>query len=206
MEPTRIVLRTRIAGSSRKVPIALVYLLGIIPGAYLVLAGIYGRLGFDPMKTLELESGLLSLQFLLGSLCITPILRLGRINLVRFRRPLGLLSFGYLVLHLVVWMILDLQLQWGEIWRDLTGRTYLVIGTGAAVSMLVLASTSSGRAISRLGPSRWRRLHALAYVAVILGAVHFALSYTLWSVETALYLIAALGLVAVRIKWLRYPR
>lgn len=196
----------RISGLGRKVPIGLVYLLGSIPGIYLLLAGIFGMLGLDPMKTMELESGLLSLQFLLASLSITPILRLGRINLVRFRRPLGLLSFGYLVLHVVVWMMLDLELHWGEIWRELTGRIYLIVGTVAAISMLLLASTSSGRAISKIGPARWRRLHALAYGAVILGAVHFALSDTLWSGETAIYLIAAIGLVAIRLTWLRYSR
>ncbi|WP_259942389.1 protein-methionine-sulfoxide reductase heme-binding subunit MsrQ [Jannaschia sp. W003] len=181
-----------------------VYLLGLLPGIWLVWAGVNGGLGVDPVKTMEHRAGLWSLQFLLASLCITPLLRFARVNLIKFRKALGLLAFGYLVLHFLVWMVLDLQLQWGQIGRDLVKRPYIVVGMVALLVLVPIAATSFRGAMKRMGATAWTRLHRLVYLAAILGAVHFVMQSKVWTTEIVLYLAAAIALVAMRFTWIKH--
>ncbi len=162
-----------------------------------------GQLGIDPVETLEHELGLLALQFLLGSLTITPILRFARINLLKFRRALGLLSFGYLVLHLMVWLVLDQQLRLDLITAELAKRVYLIVGLISFTLLVPLAATSWSGAVRRMGAKGWVRLHRIVYLATLLGAVHFVLQEKVWSPESLSYLAMAILLVGVRLLWIR---
>ena len=55
-----------------------------------VIDGLTGGLGAEPIKALEKELGLLALQLLIAGLAITPARRYLRLNLIKFRRALGL--------------------------------------------------------------------------------------------------------------------
>ena len=65
------------------------------------------RLGADPMRYLEQALGLWALRFLIATLTVTPLRRLFNINLLRYRRALGLLAFYYAALHLTTYLVLD---------------------------------------------------------------------------------------------------
>ena len=184
----------------RAVPIPLVWLSGLLPALWLLVGLFTGRLGADPLKALEHGFGLHALQFLIASLAVTPLLRFSGVNLMRWRRALGLLCFTYALLHLFVWLSLDLQFRWGEIGRDLTKRPYIMIGMTAFVLLLPLAVTSSDRALRAIGPMRWRRLHLLTWPAAVLAALHFLMVGKVWEAEALIYagciaLLAALRLV-----------
>ena len=193
----------RVSGWARKVPTWVIYIAGVVPGIWLVWAGVTGGLGVDPVKAMEHRAGLWSLQFLLASLCVTPLMRFARLNLVKFRKALGLLGFGYLVLHFLIWVVLDLQLRWGEIGADLVKRPYIVVGFIALLALVPLAATSWQGAMKRMGATAWQRLHRLVYLAVVLGAVHFVMQSKVWTFEIAAYFAIAVGLVALRLAWLR---
>lgn len=180
-----------------------VYVAGTLPGLWLIWAGLTGQLGVDPVKAMEHRAGLWSLQFLIASLCVTPLMRFARVNLLKFRKALGLLAFGYLVLHFLIWMLLDLQLRWGQIGADLVKRPYIAVGFVAFLLLVPLAATSWRGAVKRMGSKAWGRLHRLVYVSVILGAVHFAMQEKVWGFEIAAYLAVAVGLVASRLLWIR---
>ena len=193
----------QISGYARKVPTWPVYLLGTIPAIWAIWLALTGGLGFDPVRALEHKFGLQAFQFLLASLTITPILRFTRINLLKFRKALGLLAFGYLCLHFLTWLFLDLQLQWQMIGAEIVKRPYLTIGFAGFVTLVPLAATSWQGAVRRLGPQAWARLHRLVYVAVLLGGVHFIMQEKVWTQESLLYLGAAAFLVALRLLWIR---
>ena len=89
----------RLKRLARRVPTWGIYSLGLVPLAFWSGGRSAGGLGVDPVKAIEHRLGELGLQFLLASLAITPLRRLG-LNLIRFRRALGLLAFGYVALHL----------------------------------------------------------------------------------------------------------
>jgi sulfoxide reductase heme-binding subunit YedZ len=155
----------------------------------------------EPVEVLTHEYGLLALQFLLLSLCVTPLLRYARVNLFRFRRALGLLAFAYAALHFLVWLLLDLQLRWGTIGAEIVKRPYLTIGFAGFLALMPLALTSWNGAVRRMGAAAWRKLHRLAYAAVILGGLHYVMQEKVWSLESVAYLTAGVVLVAMRILW-----
>lgn len=189
---------------ARRLPGWAVYLAGALPLAWIIWLTLTNGLGPDPVKEIELRLGELGLQFLLGSLCITP-LRWAGINLMKFRRALGLLAFGYVGLHLAAWVVLDMGLRWSEMAADLMKRWYIIIGMTGFAAMIPLALTSNGAAIRRLGARAWGRLHRLAYVAALAGAVHYVVLVKAWPVEPLLYLGAVLALLAARV-WHRRTR
>lgn len=192
-----------INGTLRRLPTWPVWALGCVPAVWLTWLLLTGGLGVDPVATYEREIGLIGLQFLLASLCVTPLMRLAGINLIRFRRALGVLGFLYVLLHLLVWVVLDKQFWWAEMWRDITRRPFITVGMVAFLLLVPLALTSTDGAIRRMGAAAWRRLHLLAYPAVILGAAHYLLVVKSWPIEPILYLAASLGLVAIRLWWRR---
>lgn len=189
----------RISGGVRQVPTWPVYLLGLLPPAWLLYQGITGGLGVDPVKVMEHQLGIWALQLLLAGLCITPLMRFVRLNLLKFRRAVGVLGFLYIVFHLVVWLVLDIQLRWGEIWADIVKRPYITVGMAAFVLAIPLAATSWNGAVRRLGAATWGKLHQLTYVIVLLGAVHFILQEKVWTIESLLYLGLGIGLVGLRL-------
>ena len=87
-----------------------------------------GGLGPDPVAAIEHRLGRTAVYLLLATLSVTPILRFGRINLVRFRRALGLLTFLYAALHLAAWVVLDMGLMWSEALRDVVAHRLHALG------------------------------------------------------------------------------
>jgi methionine sulfoxide reductase heme-binding subunit len=183
---------------ARRVPTWVVWTAGTLPFLWLAFRVATGDLGPDPVKTVERQLGEWALQFLLASLAISPLRRVG-LNLIRFRRALGVLAFAYAALHLTAWVWLDMGLLWGQIVADLTKRPYIIVGMIGLLAMLPLALTSTNAAIRRMGPLAWSRLHRLAYVALAAGVVHLAMQSKVWTVEVLVYLALATGLLALRL-------
>jgi len=183
---------------ARRVPTWAVYLLLGAPSVWLFYLGLTGGLGIEPIKALEHELGGIALQLLIAGLCITPLRRFLGVNLIKFRRVLGLLTFYYVCLHLLVWLVLDVQIP-AQIWADIVKRPYVTIGFSAFLLLVPLAATSNNWSVRKLGP-KWRQLHKLTYLAAILGAVHFIWLVKGFQIEPLAYLAVILGLLALRLR------
>ncbi|MDO5621730.1 MAG: ferric reductase-like transmembrane domain-containing protein, partial [Paracoccus sp. (in: a-proteobacteria)] len=134
----------------RRLPVWCVWLAGLIPLVLLVWDALIGALGADPVRMIEHRLGRTALYFLIASLAVTPLRRLG-LNLIRYRQALGLLSFTYAALHVVVWVVLDMGLRWGQMAGDILKRLYLGFGMAGFVILLLLALTSPSSARCLLG-------------------------------------------------------
>ncbi len=186
---------------ARRVPIWLVYLLGTLPLPYLFFLGATGGLGVEPISALEHRLGELALQLLIAGLAITPLRRYLGLNLLRFRRALGVLAFCYVAAHLLVWLVLDVQIP-SQIWADIVKRPYITVGMAGFLLLLPLALTSNNWSVRWLG-SRWRDLHRCVYFAVVLGAVHNVMLSKGFQLEPLLYLIAVAILLMLRLRGVR---
>lgn len=186
----------------RRIPPWLVYILGVIPAFWFFYLGLTGGLGVEPIKPLEHELGRFSLKLLIVILAVTPLRRATGVNLIRFRRALGLVAFFYVVIHLLVWLFLDVQI-WSHIWKDIVKRPYITIGMVGFVLMLPLAATSNNLSVRRMGAVAWKRLHWFTYPAVLLGGIHFVMVQKVWEAEPLIYLAVISGLLATRLRWER---
>ena len=138
-------------GRLRKVPAWPLYLLGLLPLAWLIWLIVTGDLGVDPVKTLEHKVGKIGLQFLVAGLCVTPLRRFTGVSLIKYRRAIGLLAFFYIALHLLVWLGLDIQFRWTEIGTDILKRPYITIGMAGFAAMVPLAITSNNLSVRQAG-------------------------------------------------------
>lgn len=167
---------------------------------------IAGRtLGPDPVETLLRALGWWAVTLLVAGLAVTPArhwLKLAPV--LRLRRPLGLWGFAYALLHFTVYLVLDRQLAWAEILKDLGKRPYIMVGMGALVLLLPLAATSTAGAMRKLG-RRWQKLHRLAYVAAALGVLHFLLQVKKDLTEPLVYAAVLGALLAWRALRQRCP-
>jgi sulfoxide reductase heme-binding subunit YedZ len=179
-------LRTRATDWSRIIRPA-IYCLGFLPAAWTVYLGVMDQLGADPMKTLERTLGLWALRFLILTLTITPLRDLAGVNLLRYRRALGLLAFFYAMMHLATYMVLDQGLDLGVIWADILKRPYITIGILSFAILVPLAITSNDAMIRRLGGAAWARLHRWVYLAAGAAAVHYLLVVKSWPMDPLVY-------------------
>ena len=143
------------------------------------------QLGPDPMKVLERDLGLWALKFLVLGLAITPLRRLTGINLLRYRRAVGLLAFIYASLHLTTYLVLDQHLDFAAIWADIVKRPYITIGMAAFLVLIPLAVTSNNAMVRRLGGPAWQKLHRWVYLAAAAGVVHYILVAKVWEKQSA---------------------
>lgn len=183
--------------ATRKVPVWLVYSVYMLPVPWLLYLGTTGGLGRDPVKTLEHELGEIALQLVVIGLAITPLRRFLNINLIKFRRALGVLAFIYVVLHVLVWAVLDVQAL-DRVWADIVKRPYITIGMAAFLLLLPLAVTSNNWSVRKFGPA-WRQLHKLVYPAAILSGLHYVWLAKGFQIEPLVYLAIIFGLLGLRL-------
>lgn len=159
--------------------------------------------GSNPIKEGEHFLGEWTLRFLVLTLAVTPLRQaLGWNWLAKHRRTLGLVAFTYGLMHWLVYILLDIQLDFGEMVTDIAKRPYILVGSLALFLMLPLALTSTKKMIARLGGRRWNRLHKLVYVASILGVVHFWMSVKADITNPLIFALLFAALFAYRIwKW-----
>ena len=181
----------------RKVPTWVVYLMLALPLPYLFYLGLTGGLGREPIKALEHEYGELALKLLIVGLAITPLRRFVGVNLIMFRRAIGVMSFFFVLAHFLVWAVLDVQAL-DRIWEDILKRPYITVGMAGFLCLIPLAATSNNWSVRKLG-QRWRVLHKLTYLAVILGGAHYIWLVKGIQLEPLLYMAVILGLMVLRL-------
>jgi sulfoxide reductase heme-binding subunit YedZ len=182
-----------------QVPRLAVYGVGLAPAVWLFWLGVADRLGPEPIKALEQGLGLWALRFLLAGLAVTPLRRFAGLDLLRYRRALGLLAFYYAFLHLAAYVALDHGFDWPAVWADIVKRPYVTVGMASFAVLVPLAATSNSAAIRRMGGRAWAKLHRLVYVAALAAATHFLLIVKSWPAEPLVYAALTAALLLVRL-------
>jgi len=151
-----------------------VFVLALLPFAWLVWGIVTNSLGANPAEHLIRSTGDWTLRFLCIVLAVTPLRVTTKTPaLARFRRMLGLFVYFYVCLHLLSYGLFDMDLDLGEIAKDIAKRPFILVGFSAFLLLTPLAATSFNRAIKALGVKRWQALHKLVYFIAGLGLLHF---------------------------------
>lgn len=152
----------------------LVFVLSLLPFAWLFYAAFTDNLGANPAESLIRSTGDWTLRFLCITLAVTPLRVLANLpTLQRFRRMLGLFTFFYAVLHLLGYAVFDQGLDVAEIAKDIAKRPFILVGFSAFLLLVPLAATSFNRAVKSMGVKRWQALHKAVYVIAPLAILHF---------------------------------
>lgn len=153
--------------------------------AYLVY---YDHLGADPVKEMIHFLGKTSLNFLFLTLFVTPLIkRFKQPLLIRVRRLLGLYSFFWVCLHLLIFIWLELDWHLFLFIDEVVRRPYLSLGAIAWIILLLLSITSVN-AIKRIMKRNWLTLHRFVYWALLLATIHYYWSVKSGLIEASIYL------------------
>ena len=180
-------------------------IVSLLPAIALTLGAINDELGANPIEVLTRDTGEWALRFLLITLAVSPLrLSVGWHFLAAVRRMLGLYSFFYAVIHMLLYLWLDQFFDLSDIIEDVIERPFITVGFISFLALIPLALTSNDGMIKRLGTERWNKLHRLVYYIAIGGVVHFYMLVKKDITEPLVYI--ALLAVLLGIRLYRYSR
>ncbi len=175
----------------------LFFLLCLSPMLWIVGQALWGDLGANPVETVTFQTGDWALRLLLLTLALSPLRQItGWSGWLRLRRMAGLFVYFYASSHFLIWFLADHSLDAASMWADVLERPYITLGFSAWLLLAPLAVTSTNGWMRRLG-RRWKALHRLVYLILILAVAHY-----LWLVK-ADYLQAGIHalLAAMLLMW-----
>ncbi|MHB0922438.1 MAG: protein-methionine-sulfoxide reductase heme-binding subunit MsrQ [Bellilinea sp.] len=149
----------------------------LAPLPLILLAGAYftGNLTINPIQAAAQWSGDIAIIFLLLTLACSPINTLFDIPMVlKLRRPLGLWTFYYATLHLLINVGLDYRFDFRLFRIDNMDKPYVLWGLLTITALMLLALTSRKWWKKTLGKG-WKKLHKLVYLAGVTAVIHLAL-------------------------------
>lgn len=151
---------------------ASVLVLALLPGAAVAWLLATGQMGAEPFKQAAREVGTITYRMLLLTLLVTPLRAVADWPaIVRVRRMLGLVTLGYALAHLGLY-VAHMNGDLAKVASEIALRAYLTIGFVALLGLAVLGATSTDAAMKRMGRG-WKRLHRLVVPIALLGLVHF---------------------------------
>lgn len=161
--------------------------------------GEWDLLGPEPGRAVTQFLGTWALNSLLLTLTLSPLKRSPlSINLISYRRRVGLFAFTYMLLHLLAYMTMMLGWQWQDLNDEVVKRPYMVVGVFALLLTIPLAITSTRNWQRRLG-RRWKKLHYSVYLVAALSMVHILLQVRSSWTEFVVYSSALSLLLIVRL-------
>lgn len=179
----------------------------VIPLAFIGLDAWNGKLGANPLEFLLRATGVLTLIFLLSALAVTPLRKIfGWNGLIKYRRMIGLTAFFYGCVHLITYSFFDKGLDVPLIASDIIQRPFIAIGITAFLILVPLAITSTNGWVKRIGGKNWARLQRLAYVAAILGVIHFWMIVKSDIFYPAIFALSLLILFVIRFYYSNHGR
>lgn len=144
----------------------------LAPLAYAVWQYARGDFFVAPIAAMLTRTGRTALHLLLITLACTPLhILTGSREARQARRTVGLYTFFYAALHILIFIGWDYGFAWEMIWRALVSQTSVIAGFAAFLILLALALTSTRGWQQRLG-KRWRWLQRGIYLAAMLDILH----------------------------------
>ena len=178
----------------------LIHVLALAPLVWIVFDQLTGQRSINPIQTWTQRSGFSALALLLASLACTPANRIAGVRrAAAWRRPRGLYGFGYALVHVLIFVVIDYAADVGAIMAELTAKRYLIVGALAFAILIPLAVTSTAAWQRRLG-RRWRQVHRMVYLAVPLAVVH-----QIWQAKSDIRLAALFAAVTALVLLMRLP-
>lgn len=149
------------------------FLLACVPFLRLFIFAYLDQLGANPLEAITRNTGDWTLYLLCMTLSITPLRRLsGWTWLIALRRMMGLFTFFYASLHFLAFLWFDHFFDVQAMLLDVVKRPFIAMGFATFLFLLPLAITSTNKMMRKLG-KRWKTLHQLIYLIIIMGLLHF---------------------------------
>lgn len=136
----------------------------------------------DPIDYIYFVTGATAITLLYITTTISLLKRV--INLIKYRRIFGLFSFFYSFLHLLNFIILDMELDISFAIKETLDKPFIYLGMISFFILLFMAITSLRKLFSK-----FYKYHKVIYVAIILVTIHFVMAQKALSMQQWVYLL-----------------
>ncbi|WP_024953804.1 ferric reductase-like transmembrane domain-containing protein [Sulfurospirillum arcachonense] len=177
---------------------SLLFFVLLLPLLYLLISV---QSANDPIKYIFTCTGISSLIILILSLSLTPLKKI--INLIKYRRMMGLFSFFYALLHFLNFYILDAQFDVTFVLKETLDKPFIYLGMIAFSILLFMAITSTRKLFAKF--NKW---HKLVYIVLILVVIHEAMAQKVLGNLEFMFIFMTIVLLGYRaflfrVKWLK---
>jgi sulfoxide reductase heme-binding subunit YedZ len=144
--------------------------------AWIIYEWTTGTFSINPIQELEQRTGRHAITLLVLSLMCSPINTVFKWSEpLKRRRTLGLYTFLYATIHVIIFVDLDYGLAWSLMIQTVLQKPYIIVGVLTFLALIPLAFTSFDIWKKRMGKN-WKRLHKLVYFIAPLAVLHYAWS------------------------------
>ncbi len=135
----------------------------------------------DPIKYIYTLTGVVGTVVLFFSITISMIK--DKINLVKYRKTVGLWGFTYAFLHTINFIVFDAQLNLTFVVEETLDKPFIYLGMIAMFILLFMAITSTKKLFKK-----FKAYHRLVYVALLLITIHFVMAQKSIELELFIYI------------------
>jgi len=143
----------------------------------------------DPIKYIYSITGATALTLLYLTTSISMLKR--AVNFIKYRRTVGWFSFFYACLHMLNFVILDMELDLALAIEETLEKPFIYLGNIAFLILLFMAITSQKSLFSK-----FYKYHKVIYVAILLTSIHFVMAQKALSVDQWIYLLI-MGIIVI---------
>lgn len=139
----------------------------------------------DPIKYIYTITGATATVILFASITLSLITKW--INLIKYRRMIGLFGFFYAFLHFLNFFILDAELDFSFVIKETLDKPFIYLGMIAFFILIFMALTSTKKLFKK-----YNKYHKLIYLSLILITIHFIMAQKSLSILQLLYILIIL--------------
>lgn len=162
-----------------------IYVLALLPLVYLLVRLFILDDVNDPIKYIYTITGASATVIIFFSIIISMIKN--RINLMKYRKEIGLLGFFYTLLHILNFIILDAELDFDFVIKETLDKPFIYLGMFAFIIILFMAITST-KTLYR----KYNKYHKFVYLSLILITIHWIMAQKAISILQFIYILSIL--------------
>ena len=157
------------------------YLFAFTPLAYLLSRLFILNNVANPIKYIYTITGVSATVILFLSIIISLIKN--KINLLKYRKEVGLLGFFYAFLHLLNFVVFDASFDLEFIIKETLDKPFIYLGMIAFFILLFMGLTSTKKLFKK-----YNKYHKLVYISLILITIHWIMAQKSINISQFIYI------------------
>jgi len=146
----------------------------------------------DPIKYIYSFTGSSAIVLVFFTLALSLIRKW--VNLMKFRRMIGLYAFFYAFLHFLVFFVLDAQFDIAFVIEESIDKPFVYLGMIAFFVLVYMAITSKKQLFKK-----YNKYHNSIYLVAVLITIHFVMAQKSLSPEQWGYLVLILLITGAKL-------
>ena len=135
----------------------------------------------EPVKYIYIVTGSSAIVILFITICISMMKN--KINLMKFRKEIGLFGFFYAILHLVNFALFDASLDLLFILEETIDKPFIYLGMISFFILLFMSVTSTKTLFKK-----YKNYHKSIYLVLILTTIHWVMAQKSINITQFIYI------------------